>query len=559
MSGGRPLLRVLRAARPLRRRFALGVVLGALAIGAGVALMATSGYLISKAALRPPILSLAVAIVAVRFFGTSRGVFRYLERLASHDAALRLLARLRVRFFERLEPLVPDGLPEGSRSGDLLSRFVADVDALQHLYVRALGPPLVALLVGAGAVAAAAFFAPVAAVALAVALAAGGLLVPLLSARIVRASGRREARARAALLGEVLDLAEAAPELVVAGRQRQALARAAAREEDLHRVRRRSALAEALGEGLVTLLAGLTLAAVALLAAPAVHGGALDGVLLGMLALLALSSFEAIRPLPVAAQHLGATEAAAERLYELVDRDPPVADPATPAATPVGRELRLDSVTVRRPGRAEPVLDRVSLALGAGRTVALVGPSGAGKTTLAHLAVRFRDPDEGRVLLDGRDLRAYRQEDVRAAVLLSGQDAHLFATSIRENLRLARPDAGEEELRDALRRARALDWVDTLPDGLDTQVGEQGLLVSGGQRQRIALARAFLSRAGLLVFDEPTAHLDAETAAEIVDTILELARDGRGVLLVSHSPYGLDRADEIVRLERGRMADTDAR
>jgi ATP-binding cassette subfamily C protein CydC len=551
----RPLLRVLRTARPLRRRLAFGVVMGALAIGAGVGLMATSGYLISRAALRPPILSLTVAIVAVRFFGISRGVFRYLERLASHDAALRLLARLRVGFFERLEPLVPDGLAEDEQSGDLLSRFVADVDALQHLFVRALGPPLVAVVVGAGAVATAAFFDPAVAVALALALAAGGVLVPLGSTAIVRATGRREAAARAALVGEVLDLAEAAPELVVGGRQERALAAVAAREQELRAVRSRSALAEALGEGLVTLLAGLTLALVAFLAATAVHAGHLDGVVLGMLVLLALASFEAIRPLPVAAQHLGATEAAAERLYELVDREPPVRDPEVPAPGPVGRELRLETVTVLRPGRAAPVLDSVSLTLQAGRTVALVGPSGAGKTTLAHLAVRFRDPDEGRIMLDGRDLRTYRQQDVRAAVLLSGQDAHVFATTIRENLRIARPDATEDELRESLRRARALDWVDSLPDRLDTQVGEQGMLVSGGQRQRIALARAFLSGARLLVFDEPTAHLDAGTAAEIVDTILELGREGRGVLLVSHSAYGLDRVDEIVHLARGAIVD----
>jgi ATP-binding cassette subfamily C protein CydC len=550
---GRPLLRVLRSARPLRRRLALGVLMGALAIGAGVALMATSGYLISRAALRPPILSLAVAIVAVRFFGTSRGVFRYLERLTSHDAALRLLARLRVGFFERVEPLVPDGLAEDARSGDLLSRFVADVDALQHLFVRALGPPLVALVVGAGAVATAAFFDPATAVALGVALAAGGVLVPLASAAIVRASGRREAPARAALVGQVLDLVEGAPELVVGGRQGQALAAVATRERELRDVRRRSAFAEALGEGLVTLLAGLALAVVVFLAAGAVHAGRLDGVLLGMLALLALASFEAIRPLPVAAQHLGATDAAAERLYELVDREPPVRDPQAPAPRPAGRELRLESVTVRRPGRPAPIIDGVSLTLRSGRTIALVGPSGAGKTTLAHLVVRFRDPDEGRLLLDGRDLRTYRQEDVRAAVLLSGQDAHLFATTIRENLRIACPGAVEDELREALRHARALEWVDSLPDGLDTQVGEQGLLVSGGQRQRIALARAFLSAARLVVFDEPTAHLDAETAADIVDTILALGRDGRGVLLISHSAYGLDRVDEIVHLQHGAV------
>jgi ATP-binding cassette, subfamily C, bacterial CydC len=529
------LVRVLATARPLRRRLTLGVALGALAVGAGVALMSTSGYLISRAALRPPILSLAVAIAGVQFFGLSRGVFRYFERLASHDAALRLLDRMRVVFFERLEPLVPDGLPAGARTGDLLGRFVDDVDELQHLFVRALGPPVVAVVVGLGAVAAALLVDPRAAAVLALALLAGGVVVPLAAARVVRSTGRREASARAALLTDVLETLESAPELAVDGRRDRALTAVAEREGSLARIRRRTAFAEGLGEGMVTLLAGVALAAVVVVTT--VHG-----VLLGMLALLALASFEAVRPLPVAAEHLGATGASAERLLELVDREPPVRDPDAPAPAPAGLVLRAESLAV------DGVFANVELELRPGRTIALTGPSGAGKTTLAHCLVRFRDPDGGRVLLDGRDLREYRQEDVRAAVLLSDQDAHLFATTIRENLRLARPGADDDALRGAMLRAGALDWLETLPEGLDTFVGERGLLVSGGQRQRIALARAFLSSARLLVFDEPTAHLDAPTAEGIVATILELAADGRGVLLIGHLTYGLERFDEVVIL-----------
>ena len=542
----RVLVRVVRSAAPLRARLGLGVVVGALGVGAGVALMATSGWLISRAALRPPILSLAVAIVGVRFFGISRGVLRYVERLATHDAALRLLGRLRVTFFRRLEPLVPDGVGAGSRAGDLLGRFVADVDDLQHLFVRALGPPLVALLVGGGAAVAALLVSPAAALVLAVGLGVGAFLVPLAGAWIVRRSGRREAPVRSLLLAETLETLERSPELAVLGGTGEALRRVGAADGELRRARGRSALAESFGDALVTLLAGLTLAGVVSAAAPSVHSGAIDGALLGMLALLALSSFEAVRPLPIAARHLASSSAAAGRIFEVVDRAPPVREPADPAAAPAGLELRAEGVRVRY-GEGPWVLDGVDLTLRRGGRVALVGPSGAGKTTLAHCLVRFRDVDEGRISIDGVDLRAYAPDDVRSAVLLVGQDAHLFATTIRENLRLARRDASDEDLHDALGRARLREWVASLPHGLETHVGEQGEQVSGGQRQRLALARAFLSRAPFVVFDEPTAHLDEENAAAIVADILIGAGD-RGVLLITHRAHGLDLVDEVVSL-----------
>jgi thiol reductant ABC exporter CydC subunit len=532
---------------------AVSVLLGALTVSFGVGLMTTSGYLISRAAERPPILELTVVIVAVRFFAIARPIARYLDRIASHDLALRALGRIRRRFYARIEPLAPAEL-DAFRRGDLVSRMVGDVDALQGLYLRGLGPPLVAIAVTVACVVAAAVLLPLAGAILAVGLVAGGVVVPALAGRLGRAAGRRQAAARGELTAELVELLRGAPELVVYGREAERLAAVRAADRELIRLAHRDALVAGLADALSILVAGLTLSAVLASAVWAHDSGLLDRVLVATLALLALSSFEAVAPLPAAARELSATAAAGRRLFELTDREPVVRDPAAPLpAPPAGATVALEGVTARYAPGGEPALKRADLRLEPGRRIALVGPSGAGKSTVASLLVRFLDPEEGRVTVAGRDLRGYRQEDVRRMFALAGQDAHLFNSTIRANLKLARPDASDAELMDALRRARIADWVASLPDGLDTLVGEEGAELSGGQRQRLTIARALLADAPVLVLDEPTAHLDPETAEELTRDVLAVAGN-RSVLLITHRPEGLDLVDETVLLQSGRIA-----
>jgi ATP-binding cassette subfamily C protein CydC len=529
-----------------RARATLAIALGALAVGFGVALMTTAGYLISRAAEHPPILALTTVIVAVRFFALARPLARYLERLASHDLVLRALGRIRARVYERIEPLAPAEL-DSFRRGDLVRRLVADVDALQWLYLRALGPALVGFLVAFACVVAAAFVLPWAAAILAAGLLIAGIAVPLLAALVARAAGSRQAVARGELTADLVELLRGAPELVAFGREDDALARIRDADRELVQLGRRDALVAGLADAGFVLVVGLTTTGVLAVAVSAHAGGHLDRVLVAALALLALSSFDAVLPLPGAARELPGMLASGRRVLELMRREPTVVDPPAPAPAPRGAPVvGLEDVTARYPG-GPGVLDGFELRLEPGRRVALVGPSGAGKTTVVSLLLRFLDPVRGRVTIDGRDVRELAQEDVRRTFAHAGQEAHVFDSTVRENLRLARPGASDAELFAALERARLADWVASLPAGLDTLVGEEGAQLSGGQRQRLVVARALLSDAPVLILDEPTSHLDPETAEELVRDVFAAA-DDRTVLLVTHRPEGLDLVDEVVEV-----------
>jgi thiol reductant ABC exporter CydC subunit len=395
---------------------------------------------------------------------------------------------------------------------------------------------------------------PVAAIVVAGSLLLAATAVPLLTGYLAASAGRRQLPARAALTFELVEAIDGGAELAVAGRGDDRVKRIDAAGRSLTGIARRDALAGGVATALGSLLSGLAVIAVLLVAIPAVHSGALAGVLLAALVFLVLAAFEGIAPLPAAARRLRACAEAAQRLEELADIQPAVTDPEEPLPAPTHPDATLVVEGVRfRYGPDDPwLLDGVGLTLTPGCRIAIAGPSGTGKTTLAHLLVRFIDPDEGRIMLGDVDLRAITQDDVRAAVTIAAQDAHIFTTSIRENLLLARRSATETELWEALAAMRLDEWVRSLPDGLDTLVGEDGGLVSGGERQRIALARALLSGSRFLILDEPTAHLDADTAAAVMGEIDEAAGE-RGVLAITHRPEGLERFT-VLRLHDGRLA-----
>ncbi|MEU1087381.1 thiol reductant ABC exporter subunit CydD [Streptomyces sp. NPDC005892] len=549
---GKVLARVREAAGARRRRLALALLLGSLALGSSVGLMAVSGWLISRASEEPPVLYLMIAVTATRAFGLGRAFFRYAERLVSHDTVLQLLAELRVAVYRGLERVAPAGL-RATRRGDLLSRLVADVDELQDYWLRWLLPAGTAVAVGVASAGFLGMLLPEAGVVLAVGLLLAGVGVPSVSGAVAARAERRLAPARADLAVRVTDLLGGTAELTVAGALPSRTARVREADGVLTRIAARAASATALGGGLSSLLCGLTVVASALVALPAVRSGRLGGLELAVVLLTPLAAFEAVNGMPLAVQYRRRARRSAERVYEVLDAPVPVREPDEPApapATPFPLEVR--GLTARYPEASRPALDAVDLTLERGRRIAVVGPSGAGKTTLAQVLLRFLDAERGTYRLGGTDASALDGDTVRTYVGLCAQDAHVFDSSVRENLRLARTGATEGELRDALAGARLLDWADSLPDGLDTLVGEHGARLSGGQRQRLALARALLADFPVLVLDEPAEHLDIATADALTEDLLDVTR-GRTTVLITHRLAGLDAVDEIVVLDGGRV------
>jgi len=546
---------VLRLGSAVRGRLALSILAGIGAAASAVALTGTSAWLISRAAEQPPILYLMVAIVAVRAFGVSRGALRYAERLPAHDASLRILAEVRSRTYRRLERLAPAGLAD-HRTGDLLSRLVADVDSLVDLWPRVVLPIAIAVVVCAGTVIVVTALVPLAGAVLAATLVVAAVGAPLAGWAVARHAEARIAPVRGSLSAAALELLQAAPELVAAGVEGRELSRLAAVSADLERAEARSAS----GAGIGVLLASLSSGAAVWLALAAgvmaVRGGAIGGVALAVVALLPIAAHELVGGLAPVAQQVTRLRTAADRLAAVLGRPDPVADPVEPAALPAGPYgLRICDLHARYEAGAPDVLNGVSLVLGAGDRALVTGPSGSGKSTLAAVLLRFLDSSAGTVelLTPGGpvDIRSLAGDDVRRVVGLCAQDAHCFDSTIAENVRLARPGASDDELREALDRARLLDWIDTLPAGLDTFVGEAGVRLSGGQRQRLELARLILADRPIVVFDEPTEHLDEATAAALTGDLLAAAA-GRTGIFITHRPELMSAVAPTATLELGR-------
>lgn len=546
-------VRLMVLIAPYWKSMLLATVLGFLTVASGIGLMATSAYLIAGAALHPPVLELMQAIVGVRFFGISRAMFRYLERYFAHDATFRVLSRIRVWFYTALEPLAPARLIE-YRSGDLVSRIVADVGTLEQFYLRVLAPPLVALMVLLGVFAFLAWFGLNLALALLFFFLAAAVAVPLGVKALSRGTGRRMVETRSALNAHTVDTIQGMTEIAAynrAGKQQEQLDALSRKFLDLQG---RVAGIRGLSSALVGLLMNLAMWSILLLAIPLVNQGKLDGVYLAMLALGALSCFEAVLPLPMVFQHLEESLAAARRLFTVTDTAPAVRDLSGPSPKPQSYDLRVRDLRFCYAPNEPWALDGLDFVLPEGGRLAIVGPSGAGKSTLVNLFLRFWDYEEGSISLGGHKLKAFSPDDLRRCISVVTQHTYLFNATVRENLLLAKPGADEEELMRAAQDAQIHEFIQSLPQGYDTYVGEKGFKLSGGQRQRLAIARALLKNAPVLLLDEAMASLDPVTEQDVMESIHRLMK-GRTTLVITHRLTGLDRMNEILVLDRGRIVE----
>lgn len=551
----RIIWRLLAFLRPFWGWVILSVILSAATVFAGIGLLGTSADLIARAALQPGIAALQVSIVGVRFFGISRAILRYLERLVSHSVNFRLLAQLRVWFYKRLEPLSPARLQD-YRSGDVLQRTIGDIETLENFYVRVLAPPLSAILVTAGM---GWFVGQVdwrLGFVLAGGLLAGGAGISLLAFWIGQKAGAAYVQYKAQLNSEMVSVIQGITDLIAYSQELIVKQRVEHLLEVTSRSQRRLVLGNGLVNGLMVALTNLTLVLVLWFAIPLVEGGALEGYRLAVLAVLTLASFEAVNSLPQAAQLLRGNVESAARLFELSDQTPAVVEPVQSVKVPESQtpHLSINHLTFRYADRSMPTLNDVSLSLTPPKKIAIVGESGAGKSTIIQLLLRYWEYEKGEILLNGVDYKNLDSRDIRRFFGVVSATPYLFSATLRQNLLIARPDADEQQLLRIIERVGLKNWLDSLPNGLDTWVGEHGQLMSGGERQRLAAGRALLSNAPFILLDEPTTGLDSLSELQLMRILFNLFRD-RGVLWVTHRLIDMEQMDEIIVLQAGQVVE----
>lgn len=540
----RALARVLRLLNVDRRGFALSVLLGVVGLGSSIALAATSAWLIARASQQPPVLYLTVAATSVRMFGVLRALMRYFQRLASHRVALAGMDSLRYSLYSILAHGPVNRVAQLQR-GDLLARTGADVDAVGDFVVKALLPTTVAAIVSAGTVIGISLISPAAGLILALCLLVSGVLAPLLTMRSARIAELSTQEARTQMSQTVLSVMEGASELAISGKLPRVYEQLTEQEAEINRATREAGRVAGIAAGIDRVAMGLAVVGALLVGIPDTVGGQIAAVSLAVLALTPLASFEGTAELAPAAVQLVRSAGAAVRIDELLGEDAPIAAHPIPS-TANGPILEARDLAIGWPG-GPVVAEGISLRLAPGTATAIVGPSGVGKTTLLFTLAGMIPPRAGSLTIDGVDVWGAEREAMTERLTMTAEDAHVFATTVIENLRVANPSLDEADALSLLRAVGLDRWVAELPSGVETLLGSGGTTVSGGERRRLLMARALAAPSPLIVLDEASEHLDPQMADTLMRTLFERSRtDNRGVLIVSHRLSALDAADTVM-------------
>ena len=528
---------------------ALAALIGFATTGSGIGLLMTSAYIIAKASSQPPMAALQGGIVLVRLFGVARGVLRYAERLISHNITFKILSKLRLWFYDAIEPLAPARLMH-FKSGDLLQRIVDDIQSLENIYTRVLAPPLTAILVSALMWFLLGVYSLQAALLILLFHLLAGIGVPLLTRQLSLGVSVGIVNQKTVQQILALDLFQGIGELQVYGKLQEHLEQMRSAEKSKLLLQRKNALIEGMHESLTGILMNAAVVAVLWALIPAVTTGGMNGISLAVITFAVIASFEPFLPLPAAIKHLEADTHAGERLFEILDAKPETTAPVTPLPFPANHDIRVENLSFSYPKSLSKTLDRISFSVLTGQHIALIGPSGAGKSTITSLFMRFWNSSEGQITLGGLNIALFDPEVLRRNIALVSQRTYLFAESIRENLLLAKPGASDEELKQALAAAGLSEFTSKL----DEWTGQHGMKLSGGERQRIAIARILLQNAPIVILDEATANLDGVTESEVTETLNTITA-GKTLITITHRLKGMEQYDQILVLEKGRIVE----
>ncbi len=546
------LLKIISIGKEYYWWMALAALIGFLTVGSSIGLMMTAAYIIAKAALQVHIHELEVAIVGVRFFGISRGVFRYLERLVSHETTFKLLAKFRLWFFKSLEPLVPSQSIDYT-SGDLLSRSVEDIEKLEHIFVRVISPPFVLLgvlllmwfLLG--------IFNFYYSLIFAVVYLTAAIGVPLLTFILSRKIGTKSTHLKSKLNELIIDGIQGLDELLSFGAEERWTEEIKKTEQELLNYERKMQIVEGLHESLIGLMMNIAIFALSVTAIPAVHSGALEGFSLAVILIGVMSAFEAVFPIPQAVQYLEQSSAAGERLLEITENKSVVHPIFSEEKEIENFDLKLENVSFKYPD-GNYALKEITMNIPNGASVGIIGATGAGKTTLVNLLTKLWNYNSGTIKIDGKDYYEMPGEKIRDAISVVPQNVHLFTDTIKENLLIGNPDANDEQILNALEQAELKEFVESLPGKLNAPIGELGNMLSGGEKKRLAIARALVKNSPVFIFDEITSDLDAITERNIIRTIQKIG-SGRTVIFITHRLIELEMFNKIYVLLNGQIVE----